>query len=234
MGGGCFVFKYISESDMSEHKTKQCVIFVNGEIPDPVTVHRLVEEGELLVAADGGARHALALDLLPHVVIGDLDSLDPDDEVQLRAANTHFLIHPVAKDGTDLELALTYAVEQDADPIVVVGALGGRLDQLLSNILLLTMPILEGRDVRLVHGLQTAFVIRDRAVLLGKPGDTVSLIPLGGPAHGVTTHGLVYPLTEGSLPFGLSLGVSNEMTGKRAEVSVRDGVLFCVHISLET
>jgi thiamine pyrophosphokinase len=219
---------------MSEDNTRQCVIFANGEMPDPMTVHRVVDQGELLVAADGGARHALALDLVPHVVIGDLDSMDPDDQVQLRAAGTHFLIHPVAKDGTDLELALIYAVEQDADPILVVGALGGRLDQLLSNLLLLTMPILEGRDVRLIHGLQTAFVVRDRAVLRGKPGDTVSLIPLGGAARGVTTRGLAYPLTEGSLPFGLSLGVSNEMTGTLAEVSVRDGVLFCVHLSLET
>ena len=95
----------------------------------------------------------------------------------------------LAKDETDLELALLYAVEQDADPIIILGALGGRLDQTLANILLLTIPALIGRDVRLIDGPQTAFVVREQATIHGKAGDTVSLIPLGGAASGVTTRG---------------------------------------------
>ena len=82
-----------------------------------------------------------------------------------------------------------------------------------------------------MDGAQTAFVIRDEAIISGKPGDTVSLIPLGGNARGVTTAGLKYPLDDGALPFGQALGISNEMTAQRARVQVRAGLLLCVHLA---
>jgi thiamine pyrophosphokinase len=216
----------------SEQKPKRCVIIANGDPPDPQTTLRHCEKADLLLAADGGARHALALGLIPHVTIGDLDSLDGDEQRRLRRSGTHFVVHPAAKDETDLELALLYAVEQDADPIIVLAALGGRLDQTLANVLLLTMPVLDGRDVRLIDGSQTAFVVRDQATIAGAPGDTVSLIPLGGAAQGVTTRGLAYSLTEDALPFGPALGISNEMTTFQAHIQVRDGLLLCTHLSL--
>ena len=78
-----------------------------------------------------------------------------------------------------------------------------------------------------------AFVVRDQATINGRTGDTVSLIPLGGEARRVTTHGLAYPLIDGTLPFGPALGVSNEMTASRAQVQVREGLLLCVHLSLQ-
>jgi thiamine pyrophosphokinase len=212
-------------------KRKHCVIIANGDPPEPETARRHAGQADLLLAADGGARHALALGLTPHVVIGDLDSLDQAQQAQLRAAGVRFIVHSTAKDETDLELALLYAVEQDADSIVVLGVLGGRLDQTLANVLLLTMPALNGRDVRLVEGMQTAFVVRDQTTLTGHPGDTVSLIPLGGAAHGVTTEGLAFPLHDSTLPFGPTLGLSNEMMATQARVQVRDGLLFCVHLS---
>jgi thiamine pyrophosphokinase len=208
-----------------------CVIIANGDRPDPEIARYYANQADLLLAADGGARHALTLNLAPHVVIGDLDSLDDAHQTRLRSSGTRIIVHPAAKDETDLELALLYAVKQNADPIVVLGALGGRLDQTLANVLLLTMPVLSGRDVRLADGPQTAFVIRDQATITGQPGDTVSLIPLGGRACGITTQGLAYPLIEGTLPFGPALGVSNEMTASQAHVQLQDGILLCVHLS---
>ncbi len=207
------------------------MIFANGDPPNPDTARHYAERADLLLAADGGTHHAMALDLIPHVVIGDLDSLDENQQTRLRACGTQFIVHPTAKDETDLELALLYAVDQGADSIVVLAALGGRLDQTLANVLLLTMPALIGRDVRLIDGSQTAFVVRGQAAIDGKPGDTVSLIPVGGPTHGITTSGLVFPLAEGTLPFGPALGISNQMTASRANIQVRDGLLLCVHIS---
>jgi thiamine pyrophosphokinase len=220
-------------SSTSTHKVGRCVIIANGDPPNPALARRHAEQADLLVAADGGASHALALGLLPHVVIGDLDSLHAEQHASLCSAGTRFMVHPTAKDETDLELALLFATEQDANPIIVLAALGGRLDQTLANILLLTMPALIGRDVRLIDGSQTAFVVRDEATITGKPGDTVSLIPLGGKVRGVTTQGLVYPLTEGTLPFGPALGVSNQMNASQAHVRVHSGLVLCVHLAPE-
>ncbi len=217
-------------SQASKH-IERCVIIANGDPPDEETAHRHAQQADLLLAADGGAAHALALGLCPDVVIGDLDSLDPEQRVQLHASGTRFIVHPADKDETDLELALLHAAAQGATSIVVLGVLGGRLDQTLANVLLLTLPVLVGRDTRLVDGAQTAFVIRDEAVISGKPGDIVSLIPLGGDARGVTTTDLAYPLNDSTLPFGPALGVSNKMTAERARVQVRDGLLLCVHLA---
>jgi thiamine pyrophosphokinase len=171
-------------STTMEQNTVRCVIFANGDPPNPETARRHANHADLLVAADGGAHHALALDLVPHVVIGDLDSLDEGKQTRLRSAGTRFFVHPAAKDETDLELALLYAAEQDARTIIVLAALGGRLDQTLANILLLAMPALVGRDVRLIDGPQTAFVVRDEATIVGNPGDTVSLLPAALPIAG--------------------------------------------------
>jgi thiamine pyrophosphokinase len=226
-----FLMPSTCTSSTTVQKPGRCVIIANGNPPNPEMARRHADQADLLLVADGGARHALALDILPDVLIGDLDSLDEEQQTRLHSAGTHFIVHPVAKDETDLELALLYAAEQDANPIIVLAALGGRLDQTLANVLLLTLPDLIGRDVRLVDGSQTAFVVRDEATITGKPGDTVSLIPLGGEVKGVTTRGLFFPLADGALPFGPALGISNEMTSFQAHVQVRDGLLLCVHIS---
>ncbi len=206
------------------------VIFANGEFPNPSAHRRLVGPHDLVIAADGGAAHARAAGVMPHVLIGDLDSLPPELGVELKAAGTRVLRYPTDKDETDLELALLYGVQQGADDILILGALGGRLDHSVANLLLLTHPALEGVRVRIIEGNQSAFLIRGQGRIEGNPGDTVSLLPLNGDAHGVTTEGLRWPLTDESLLFGPARGVSNTLLGEQALVRVRQGTLLCVVI----
>jgi thiamine pyrophosphokinase len=206
----------------------RAVIFANGTFPDPTAHSQLLRDDDLVVAADGGAAHARAAGVTPHVVIGDLDSLEPGLQAQLEAAGSRFLRHPAAKDESDLELALLYAARQGVAEILVLGALGGRLDQTVANLLLMTHPALAGVTVRIVEGGQTAFLIRDRALIRGHPGDTVSLIPVGGDARGVTAEGLQWPLRDETLRFGPTRGISNVLLGRQARVHVREGILLCV------
>ncbi|MGD1993325.1 MAG: thiamine diphosphokinase [Anaerolineae bacterium] len=204
------------------------IIFANGLFPDPAAHRRLLRPGDLVIAADGGTLHARAAGVNPHAVIGDLDSLPADLRDELAAGDTRLISRPPAKDETDLELALLYAVEQGAQEIVILGALGGRLDQTLANLLLLALPALRGLDVRIVERDQTAFLIRDQATIEGQPGDVVSLIPLGSDACGVTTDGLKWPLREETLHFGPARGISNLLLGRQARVRVQEGLLLCV------
>ncbi len=219
----------------------RAIIFANGELVDPQGIQTLVRPDDLVIAADGGARHALAVGLMPHVLIGDIDSLSSDDRKRVEAAHTHVSRFSPRKDETDLELALQYAVDKGVTEIVVLAALGGRLDQTIANLALLALPELSGRDVRIVAGPQTAFLIRDGytdAVIEGQPGDTVSLLPWGGDATGVTTEGLEWPLYEDTLQFGPARGVSNVLQAQQANVRVRRGLLLCVvtrqHVERET
>ena len=206
----------------------RAIIFANGELPNPQGVKELLRPGDLVIAADGGTRHALAAGVTPDVIIGDLDSLSPDKQASVEAAGTQIIRFSPDKDKTDLELALLHVVQGGATEAIILAALGGRLDQTMANVLLLARPELENIDVRIVEGAQEAFLIQDEATVQGRPGDTVSLIPLGGDALGVTAEGLEWPLREDTLRFGLARGVSNVLTAEQARVRVRQGLLLCV------
>jgi thiamine pyrophosphokinase len=209
----------------------RAVVLGNGQVGDKVALaRRLADWGDvLIVAADGGARLADALGLRVDALIGDQDSIDPSRLAALEASGAHLEIHPPGKDETDLELALLYAVEHGATHVLIAGALGGRLDMTFSNVLLLALPQLVGLDVRLIEGEQTAWLIRDEATIHGQPGDTLSLIPLGGDALGIRTQGLEYPLNDEPLHFGAARGLSNVLTAPVAHVRLREGTLLAVH-----
>jgi len=204
------------------------IIFANGELANPQEARSLLQPDTLVIAADGGTHHVLAAGVTPDIVVGDLDSLSPDDQARLEAAGSQIVRFSPRKDETDLELALLHAVEKGATEITILGALGGRLDQTIANVLLLALPALKGADVRIVEGAQEAFLIQNGATIKGQPGDTVSLIPLGGDTEGVTAEGLEWLLDEDTLRFGPARGVSNVLTAKQARVRLRHGSLLCV------
>lgn len=189
----------------------------------------LLQQADLRVAADGGARYLLALDLLPHIAVGDFDSLVPEQLELLERAGVEVQRHSVHKNETDLELALLQAIEYGATCIYVLAALGGRPDQQLANLQLLTHPALAQADVRMLHDRWELFAIRQSARIYGAPGDIVSLLPMTDEVAGIVTDGLYYPLRDESLSLGPARGVSNVLVGKQASISVRSGILLCMH-----
>jgi thiamine pyrophosphokinase len=204
------------------------VIFVNGQLSEPQSVTEWLHPDDYIIAVNGGTHHALSVGVMPHVIIGDLDSLLPDERAQVEAAGVKIARFSPCKDETDLELAIRYALEQHATEIVMFAALGGRLDHALANIFLLTLPELQGLKVSICEDYQTAFLIRDKACIKGKPGDTVSILPIGGDAVGVSNDGFEWPLHEATLPLGTTRGISNVLRTENASISVKQGLLFCV------
>jgi thiamine pyrophosphokinase len=209
----------------------RAVIFANGILNFSQETSVAIRPGDLLIAADGGAQNCLALGLTPAVVIGDLDSLSPDQLENLQVKGARFVVHPRDKDQTDLELALRYAIEQGAREILLLGLLGGRLDQTLANLLLLARP--DWNDIRLstVEGPDTAHILRagDTITLLGQVGDIVSLIPLSPKVSSVTTQGLRWPLRNAELSFGSTLGISNKIVATNPRIQIEAGELLVVH-----
>lgn len=187
-----------------------------------------IQATDLLIAADGGARPLLHAGILPHIVIGDLDSLAPTDIAALIHHGVELQRFPRAKDETDLELALLHAAARGATSIDILGALGGRWDHTMSNVALLALPELLGRHVRLIAERQTLFLVRDHAQLTGHTGDTISLIPLTPQVCGITTQGLRYPLTDATLHYERARGVSNILLHPPGSVSLRTGLLLIV------
>ena len=205
------------------------IIFANGIVPELESARRLLQAGDFLIAADGGTRHVLALGLFPSIVIGDLDSLTQDDRRRLDAKGVEIQQYSRDKAETDLELAFHYACTSGYREILVIGALGGRLDQTLGNLSLLTKPEFATLNVRIDDGVEEAFITRGRCVVHGKPGDIVSLIPWSGEVRGVCTEGLRWPLLEETLFPEKTRGISNEMARETATISQKSGLLLVIH-----
>ncbi len=213
----------------------RALLFANGQLQNPAVLHRHFCPGDFILCADGGVGHALALGLRPDLVIGDLDSLDPHHRQQLQRLGCRIEQHPADKDATDLELALLAAQRLGIDDIVLLAALGGRLDQELANLLLLAHPQFANLHLSLIAGEQTAWIVRDQITISGQPGDTISSLALSPQVEGLTYHhGLRWPLHDFTLPFGSTRGVSNELIDPSAHISLRHGVLLVIHIPAST
>lgn len=207
------------------------VIIANGEFENHPRLQKLWSDASLRIAADGGAVNAYYhFALAPHVVIGDFDSLNDATRVWCTQADAEFIRFPREKNETDLELALNLARERGASEITVLGATGGRFDQMMSNVLLLIHPAQAGIFTRIAGIDFDAHIATKSATIAGRIGETISLIPLTERVDGIVTHGLRYPLHNETLFLGTARGVSNALIAKQALVSFADGLLLVIHL----
>ena len=206
---------------------QRALVFAGGD-PPPAELIADLDRSALVIAADSGLDHALALGVRVDVVVGDLDSVTPDALARARDSGADVEPHPAEKDETDLELALRRAVALGVERVTVIGGGGGRHDHLLANALVLGHDDYADLELDALVGTARLTVIRDRAALRGAAGSFLSLLPLGGPARGVRTEGLRYPLLDEDLAPGTTRGVSNELLAPVAVVSLREGVLLAV------
>jgi thiamine pyrophosphokinase len=206
------------------------IVFAGSEPVAPAIREWLPDDADV-IAADSGLRVATALGLHVHHLVGDLDSADPSAVDAAVASGTTVDRHPAEKDATDLELAFEAAIARGARRVVLVDGGGDRLDHLLGNVLLLASPLLAGVAVEAFTGTARILVVRggDPPVTIGGAlGSLVTLLPIGGPARGITTRGLRYRLSDEDLAPGTTRGVSNELAAHTGSVRVETGVLLVV------
>ncbi|HEX9331414.1 MAG TPA: thiamine diphosphokinase, partial [Anaerolineales bacterium] len=214
--GGCFSLQRI-------------VIFANGELAELKKARLLLQDDDYIICADGGTHHALALDIRPNLIIGDMDSAEKAQLQKLQKDGIEIELYPLDKNETDLELALNRTIELEPKEILIIAALGGRLDQTLGNLALLTDVRLSIFDVRLDDGVEEIFICRNQVEVHGKNGDLVSLIPWQGAVSNIQTKNLKWPLNNETLYPDKTRGISNEMLGDTASISIGSGLLLIVH-----
>jgi thiamine pyrophosphokinase len=207
------------------------IIFAHGLLNQPESLRSILTATDRIFCADGGAYHALALGLTPEYVIGDLDSLSPEFVRELETKGVKLCRYPRDKDQTDLELTLQHAIAEEPGEIVLAAALGGRLDQMLANILLLSRDEYHSTQLSLVDSGQWATLMRgpQTRVVEGQSGDILSLVPLTPLVKGVDLSGVVWPLTDATLTFGSTFTISNALAGQQATVTIREGKVLLVH-----
>jgi thiamine pyrophosphokinase len=182
-----------------------------------------------VIAADEGLEHAVALGLEVSVAVGDFDSVSPEALAAAEAAEVRIERYPAEKDATDLELALDLALALGPRRVLVITGDGaGRLDHLLGALLLLGSSRYEAVALDALVGSTRVHVVRGERELSGEPGELVSLLALHGPAEGIRTEGLAYPLHGETLEPGSTRGVSNVFRSDMARVTVARGVLLAI------
>jgi thiamine pyrophosphokinase len=212
----------------------RAIIFANGRMASPPAITNIINDSDLIIAADGGTQHCVSLGITPHVIIGDLDSLDSIDLNSYKQAGVEIIQYPSHKDETDLELALRLTLNKGLTQVYIIGALGARWDMTIANVLLPAHPQFSCLNIHLLDGSQELSILRGKGQLDidRKSGYRISLIPIAGDALGITTHGLEYPLNNETLFFGTSRGVSNVIHDDHANVTIIEGILLiCLQAS---
>lgn len=181
-----------------------------------------------LICVDGGARHIVALDLTPQVIIGDMDSLPPEILQRCEERGSRIIRHPRAKQETDTQLALEYACRSHPDEIRIYGALGGRIDHALANIYLLLPAARRGVTTKLVDEWCEVFVVTQTMRLEGIVGQTVSIFPLSALVQGIELEGFEYPLSGATMEIGVPYGISNRLQKDRGVIAIESGCLLVV------
>jgi thiamine pyrophosphokinase len=212
----------------AEERVQEETVIVVGGGGDPDAPVPFALPVGAVVAADGGVDRALALGLQVDLAVGDFDSATHEALTTVRASGATVERHPADKDATDLELALDAALGLGATRILVVGHDGGRLDHLLAGLLVLCHERYAGVTIDAYLGAARAHVCRGTRELEGAPRELVSLVPVLGPAGGVSTAGLRWPLANETLEPGTSRGVSNEVLTWPASVTVARGVVLAL------
>lgn len=196
---------------------KECVIFCAAECDG---LARPIGQDAFVIAADGGLRHTQSLNITPNAVLGDFDSLGFFPE----GAN----VFPVEKDGTDAMLAVRLGLRRGCDEFLLYGSLDGpRLDHTVANFQTLQYLADHGAVGYLIGNTTMVTVVKNGKITFpaGCSG-TISVFCMGPDAVGVTETGLFYGIEDGVFTSGFPLGVSNHFTGKKAEISVKNGSLL--------
>jgi thiamine pyrophosphokinase len=194
----------------------------NGEMPTERILAASLATSALVIGADGGGNLLLDRDVIPDVVIGDLDSFSG---VQNAACE---VIRDSDQETNDLEKALRLALSRGATEAVILGATGYRLDHTLKNLSVLLQFNGRFNDIILRDATCDIRILPKSYTMETRPGQAISLFPLSGRAGGIITEGLRYALNDETLENGIRDGSSNEATGYRVNISYSSGDLLLI------
>ncbi len=199
-----------------------CVIIAGGSISDYSMLRAECDRADKVICADSGIRHAKCINIIPDVWVGDFDSTDGGEYLAGEKVTL-----PTEKDDTDTMYAARLAVYFGASEVTILGGIGTRLDHTMANLCVLAFLDSQAVKAKLRDENNTVFMLRGgvTATVYREEGAYLSLIPFEGTAHGVSIRGAKYPLNNQELYNNLTVGISNEIYGSKAEISVKKGML---------
>ncbi len=184
------------------------------------------EKGHFIICADGATKYLKALDFPPHLLMGDMDSIDPEGKKWIEEKGVPLKKFPSRKDRTDTEIALEYSLSKEAKTVEILGAFGSRMDHTLGNVQLLEGFFNPGIDIRLIDEQNEMWLLNKHTKIRGRKNENFSILAVTESVLGITLKGFEYPLENHTLSRGHTLGISNIIRGDEAEVSYEEGMLL--------
>lgn len=207
-------------------------IVTNGKIEDLSWLKDRLdhnrEKGHYILCADGAVKYLKALGLVPHLLVGDMDSLDAEGEAWIQEKGVPVKKFPARKDQTDTEIALEYSLSKNPGEVEILGAFGSRMDHTLGNVQLLEGYFSPRVTLRLLDEQNEMWLLNRDTTIVGREGENFSILALTESVKGITLQGFEYPLENHTLFRGHTLGISNVIIDPQARVSYGEGKLLGV------
>lgn len=202
----------------------RCYIFSSAPIKSYDFMKDTDFSDGFVICADGGYVHARALGIVPDLWLGDGDSL-LDRTVTAKEKITF----PAKKDYTDTDLAVMAALERGHKDIVMLGALGGRLDHEFSHFCLLKKILDNGGRGVLVDEKNEITMENSSFTVYPNDKKYISFFPFGGEVKGFSVKGLCYEAEGITLKCGSVQASSNCFAGDSpGEISFSSGYLLVI------
>ena len=199
------------------------VVITGGKAPQTAVVLRWTESAGIVVAADSGLETAIRCGLHPDFVVGDFDSLG-SPELLSDFRESQILRYPRDKEETDTEIAVRVSRERGADEIVIIGGGGGQMAHFVGILSLFDRP--DPPSVWVTDSAEFTCVTSSVSIT-GQAGDLIGFFPIGCERCEMRSEGLKWPLDDVVWNRG-DIGVSNELSGTKAEVQMERGRLLMI------
>ncbi|MCX6821829.1 MAG: thiamine diphosphokinase [Candidatus Aenigmarchaeota archaeon] len=207
---------------------KRAVIISNGKMKNKRFYRKLIKKTDYIICVDGGSKHAKKLNIVPRMIIGDLDSLDKPTQEYFLKKGVEIIRYNREKDKTDMQIAVELVMKLGFKEVLILCVFGDRLDHVLANVFLLQMLTERGIESKIIDEYNEIFLIKNSGKIRGKIGDIVSFISLTQEVNKIKTKGLKYELNNGKIKIFDTLGISNVLTKNTATINFKKGSLLVI------
>ncbi len=210
----------------------KALLVSGGNIENIELIKKVADDMDFIICADGGTNYCLDANLVPDIIIGDLDSIEENSLKTIEYQKIPIVKFPVKKDNTDTELAIDYLIEKGFRDITILGALGTRMDHTLGNIFLLKKLRDKKVKGKIIDHHNIIYLVDNELKIKKQRNSYVSIIPITDNGIQVSLNGFEYPLSKAKLEFSSTLGISNEIKGSYGYIKIHSGIALVI-ISLD-
>jgi len=205
---------------------RRVIIVGNGTLSD--TSLALMKPQDFIIGVDRAAYWLIRQGIIPDVAIGDFDSANKQELRFIKKSIRSIKQYPADKNWTDMELAIEYAISRNPSEVFIVGGIGNRHDHTLATMHLLAKFLDAGiSHVMIDETNRIRLIGRGKTVVEKASYRYVSILPYTKSTM-LCLSGFRYDVPRTTFIRGTTRGISNEIVGRQAEITIFSGKAWVV------